>query len=149
MHISQICSLISVFKNKIYETLIDKTLYECIRLITNLFSNILIFLQHLVISYITCLNTGTLVIKKYAHSHKCAHVCTNTKTHTHTHTQSSHYTVIYHFHFHTRTPFFLCYIWHSSCQLLFTEQEHSVLPVLTAHSPAQVRTVRWLICPPS
>ena len=88
MHISQICSLISVFKNKIYETLIDKTLYECIRLITNLFSNILIFLQHLVISYITCLNTGTLVIKKYAHSDKCAHVCINTNTHTHTHTHT-------------------------------------------------------------
>lgn len=82
MHISQICSLISVFKNKIYETLIDKTLYECVLLITNLFSNILIFLQHLVISYITCLNTGTLVIKKYVHPDKCAHVCTNTHTHT-------------------------------------------------------------------
>lgn len=82
MHISQICSLISVFKNKIYETLIDKTLYECVLLITNFFSNILIFLQHLVISYITCLNTGTLVIKKYAHSGKRAHVCTNTHTHT-------------------------------------------------------------------
>ena len=84
MYISQICSLINVCKNKIYETLIDKTLYECVLLITNLFSNILIFLQHLVISYITSLNTGTLVIKKYAHSEKCAHVCTNTQTHTHT-----------------------------------------------------------------
>ena len=83
MYISQICSLINVCKNKIYETLIDKTLYECVLLITNLFSNILIFLQHLVISYITSLNTGTLVIKKYAHSEKCAHVCTNTQTHTH------------------------------------------------------------------
>ena len=40
MHISQICSLINVFKNKIYETLTDKTLYECVLLITNLFSNI-------------------------------------------------------------------------------------------------------------
>lgn len=145
MHISQICSLINVFKNKIYETLIDKTLYECVLLITYLFSNILIFLQHLVISYITCLNTGTLVIKKYAHSDKCAHVCTNT----HTHTQSSHYTNIYHFHFHTRTPFFLCCIWHSSCKLLLTEQEHSVLPVLRVHSPVQVHTVQWLISPPS
>lgn len=81
MHISQICSLLSVFKNKIYETLIDKTLYECVLLITNLFSNILIFLQHLVFSYITRLNTGTLVIKKYAHSDKCA--CAYTNTHTH------------------------------------------------------------------
>lgn len=106
MHISQICSLISVFKNKIYATLIDKTLYECVLLITNFFSNILIFLQHLFMSYITRLNTGTLVIKKYAHSGKCAHVCTNT----HTHTQSSHYTIIHHFHFHTRTPFFLLHL---------------------------------------
>jgi hypothetical protein len=102
MHISQICSLLSVFKNKIYETLIDKTLYECVLLITNLFSNILLFLQHLVFSYITCLNTGTLVIKKYVHSDKCACAYTNT----HTHTQSSHYTIIYHFYFHKRTTFF-------------------------------------------
>jgi len=147
MHISQICSLISVFKNKIYETLIDKTLSECVLLITDLFRNTLIFLQHLVISYLTCLNTGTLVIKKYALRQVC--ICMHKHIHTHTHTHSPLIIQLYITFLHTSTPFFLCCIWHSSCNLLLTEQEHSVLPVLRAHPQAQVRTVQWLICPPS
>jgi hypothetical protein len=145
MYISQIFSLINVFQNKIYETLIDKTLYECVLLITNWFSNILIFLQHLVISYITCLNTGTLVIKKYAHSDKCVHICTNTHTHT---VLSLHSYIPLSFPYKD-SFFFLCCIWHSSHKLLLTEQENSVLPVLRAHSPAHIRTVQCLICPPS
>lgn len=123
---------------------IDITLYECVLLITNLFSNILIFLQHLVISYITCLNTGTLVIKKYAHSDKYVHICTNT----HTHTQSSHYTIIYHFHFHTRTLFspvafdthHARYSWQNKNTQYYQYWQHT---------PVQVCTVQWLICPPS